>query len=267
MEGVDAARSLRADEFSDALLDLGLGLLELGTIGRDFLSELAGQVIADGDRQYEIAIGQTLHQRARAEAVGSVIGEIRLAPDVESGDRRHQVVVDPQSAHRVMRRRIDTHRHDVRILRRDVLIHLEEVAVALFDDRPAETFNRFREIEIDAPAAGSDAATFIADFLGTARSDVAGREIAEARVLPLEVVIALLLRNLIGAAGVAGSFRHPDAAVVAQRFGHQRQLRLKIAALRDARGMNLRVAGIRKVSAAPIRAPDGGGIRCLCIRR
>ena len=61
--------------------------------------------------------------------------------------------------------------------------------------------------------------------------------------------------------------RHPDAAVVAQRLGHQRQLGLVIAADRDARRMNLRVAGIGEARAALVGAPDGGGVRAARVGR
>ena len=58
-----------------------------------------------------------------------------LADHVEARDRAHQVVVDPQPAHRVVHGRIDAHRHFVRILVRDALVHLEQIAVALADGR------------------------------------------------------------------------------------------------------------------------------------
>ena len=47
-----------------------------------------------------------------------------------------------------------------------------------------------------------------------------------------------------GLAAILLPLRHPDPAVVAQRFGHQRQLALLLAADGNASGMDLRVAGI-----------------------
>ena len=61
-----------------------------------------GQVVADRVRQDEVAVGQPLHQRARAEPVGAVVGEVGLAEHVQPGDRAHQVVVHPEPAHRVV---------------------------------------------------------------------------------------------------------------------------------------------------------------------
>src|SRR6476659_8317475 len=112
-----------------------------------------------------------------------------------------------------MRRRINAHRDFVWILGGDVGVHLEKIAVALFDDVASEALDGIGEIEIDAAAAGTDAAPFVAYFLRPARGDIARREVAEAGVFALEVVIALIFRNLIGTARIARNFRHPDAAV------------------------------------------------------
>src|SRR5205807_461739 len=99
------------------------------------------------------------------------------------------------------------------------------------DDVAAEALDGIGEIEIDAASARTDAAAFVTNFLCPARGDVARREVAEAGVLALEVVVALGFRNLIGTARVAGDFRHPDPTVIAQRLRHQRQFRLEVAAL------------------------------------
>ena len=78
-----------------------------------------GEVVADGVRQDEVAVGQALHQRGGAEAVGAVVGEIGLADHEQARDGGHQVVVHPQSAHRVVHRRVDAHRHRVGVLAGD----------------------------------------------------------------------------------------------------------------------------------------------------
>ena len=49
-------------------------------------------IVANGVGQYEITVGQTLHQRRGAEAVGTVAGEVGLADSVQAGDGGHQVV-------------------------------------------------------------------------------------------------------------------------------------------------------------------------------
>jgi hypothetical protein len=124
-----------------------------------------------------------------------------------------------------MHGRVDAHRHLVRILRRDALVHLEQVAVALADPVLAEALDRVGEVEIHAAATRSNAATVVARFLGRARRDIARREIAEAGVLPLEVVVAIGLGDVAGRlADVFLPLRHPHPPVVAQRLRHEREL-------------------------------------------
>src|SRR4028119_1817458 len=83
---------------------------------------------------------------------------------------------------------------------------------------------------------------------------------AETRVFALEIVIALRLRNVLRGALIALRFRHPDPAVIAERFGHESELRLEIAALWNAGRVDLCVAGIRERRAALVCAPDRRGI-------
>ena len=160
----------------------------------------ARQVVADRVRDDEVAVGQPLHQRAGAQPVGAVIGEVRFAQHVQARQVAHQVVVDPEPAHRVVDGRVDPHRHLVRILVGDLLVHVEEVAVLLLDRLGAEPLDRVGEVEIHRQAALADAAALVADLLGVARRDVARHEVAEARILALEVVVALRLRESAPAA-------------------------------------------------------------------
>ncbi len=106
-----------------------------------------------------------------------------------------------------------------------------------------------------------DAAALVAHRLGRTRRHVARHEVAEGRVAALEVVVALGIRNLRGRTLVALVLRNPHAAVVAQALGHQRQLRLVVAAHRDARRVDLREAGVGEVRAALVRAPRGRHVR------
>ena len=145
-----------------------------------------------------------------------------------------------------MRRRVNPHRRCIRIFGCDVVIHLEQVPVSLFDRWASETADRVREIEIDAAPARTDASSFVTDFFCGARGDIG---------------------DFTWRALVAFLFRHPDASVIAQRLRHQRQLRLVFACLRNACRMNLRVAGIREIRSAPMRAPDGSAIRGLGVCR
>ena len=49
-------------------------------IGREARnSDLVGQVVLDSVRQYEVTVGQTLHQCRCTEAVGTVVREVTLA--------------------------------------------------------------------------------------------------------------------------------------------------------------------------------------------
>src|SRR5690606_12358025 len=175
-------------------------------------------------------------------------------------------VVHPQPAHRVVDGRVDAHRDLVRVLARDALVHLEQVAVLLLHSLPAEPVDGVAEVEVDAQAAGSDAAALVADVLGGAGGDVTRDQVAEGGVDPLQVVVALVVRDVAGRAGVVLAQRHPDAAVVAQRLGHERELRLVVAGDRDAGGVDLRVAGVGEVGAALVGAPDGGGVAALGVR-
>ena len=111
-----------------------LGVLERGVVDRHRrLAEERREVVVDRVRQHEVAVGEALHERRRAEPVGALVGEVRLAEHEQPGHVAHEVVVDPEPAHRVVDRGVDAHRHDVRVLVGDALVHLEEVAVALLD--------------------------------------------------------------------------------------------------------------------------------------
>ena len=66
--------------------------------------------------------------------------------------------------------------------------------------------DRVGEIQKDAQATWPDAAALVADLLGRARGDIARRQVAEARVLPLEEIVALGVRDLIRPARLAGAF-------------------------------------------------------------
>src|SRR5688500_11322284 len=182
VEGVDAARAADRKEARHALGGLALDRPEGGVVDlHALLAEELREVVADRVRQDEVAVGEPLHERRGAEAVGAVVGEVGLADDVEPGDRALQVVVHPQAAHRVVGRGVDPHRHVVGVLAGDALVHLEEVAVALRDHRLAEPLDGAREVEVDAHAAGPDATPLVDHALGGARGHVARPEVAEGR--------------------------------------------------------------------------------------
>ena len=245
----------------------GLGLRKLRAIRGRALADLGREVVADGVWQHEVAVGEALHERARAEAVRAVVAEVRFAEHEQAGHIRHEVVVHPQPAHRVMHGGIDAHRHLVGVLVGDLFVDLEEVAVTLPHLVLAQPLDGIREVQIYAQPAGADASPVVACLLRRARGDVARREVAEARVFPFEIVVALRLGDRIRRARVALLLGNPDAPVVAQRFAHQRELRLILAGDRDAGRVDLRVAGVRKERAALIGAIRGGHVAALRVRR
>src|ERR1039458_3074777 len=75
-------------------------------------------------------------------------------------------------------------------------------------------------------------------------SNIARDQIAEARVAAFEIVVALFFGNLVRRPRIALLLRDPDATIVAQRFAHQRELRLIVARYRNAGRMDLREAWI-----------------------
>ena len=68
------------DQPVDFRIDGLLSLIELRTVGRNPAPEsLVGKVVLDSVWQYEVAIGQSLHQCRRSQTVGTVVGEVALA--------------------------------------------------------------------------------------------------------------------------------------------------------------------------------------------
>src|SRR5690606_15084862 len=106
------------------------------------------------------------------------------------------------------------------------------------------------------------------DVHGVAARDVARDEVAERRIALLEEVVAVLLRDavriLVAVLLLAGD---PDAAVVAERLAHERELRLIGAALRDAGRVDLREAGVREGRARAVRAPRRRAVGALGVGR
>ena len=156
---------------------------------------------------------------------------------------------------------VDAHWLLVRIFVRDALIHVEQIPVAFGDRVLAKPIDRVGKVEIYAESTGADTATIITGFLGCAGRDVTRRQIAEARILALEEVIALRFGNGRRRTMIPLLDRHPHASVVAQRLRHERELRLMVAAHGNAGGMNLRVAGVGERRALLVRTPRGRRVR------
>ncbi len=268
MEVVDRMLPVHREQLLRLVGDRRLRLSECRVVGRHRLGpELRSQVVGDGRRQHEVAVGQALHERAGSQAVRALIGEVGLTEHVEPGHVAHQVVVDPESTHRVVDRRVDAHRHLVRVLVGDALVHLEEVPVALLDDVAPEALDRLREVEVHAVLLRTDAAPGVDFVLDRTRRDVTRDQVAERRVATLEEVVAVGGGDLVGGAGVVELRRDPDPAVVAQRLRHQRELALEVVAARDAGGMDLGEARVGEQRPAPVGAPGRGDVAGLRVRR
>ena len=159
VDRVNGALALDVEQAVHLGIHLLLGLVELRQVGADLAPDrLVGQIVLDGVRQHEVAVGQTLHQCRSTEAVGTVVGEVALADSEQAGDGGLQLVVDPDTTHRVVDGGINHHGlvvlHAVNLVGNvagehvgNLLVHLEEVAVTLHDDVEAETVDRLREVE------------------------------------------------------------------------------------------------------------------------
>lgn len=221
-----------------------LGVFEFRMRRLDFLRFCFCEVVSDCIRKDEISVGKALHQRAGAEAVGAVVGVVRFADHKEAGHVAHEEVVDPETAHGVVRGRVNAHGRFVCVFAGNAFVHFEQVPVALLDDVCAEAVDRVREVQVNAFACGADAAAFVADLFSGARGDVSRCEVAEARVLAFEIVVAFVLGDVRGGAAIAFFPGHPDASVVAEGLGHECEFGLLIAADGDAGGVDLSEARI-----------------------
>src|SRR6266446_6910121 len=167
-----------------------------------------------------------------------------------------------------MHRRINPHRRFVGVFRRNFLVDIEKISVALANGLFAQTRNSVGKIEINPASPRSDTMSFIAHFLGRARSDVARREISEAWIFSLKIIIAVRIRNIFRRFGaIFSSLWHPNASVIAQRFRHQSQFGLMLTGDGDAGGMNLSEARITKKRTAFVSAIGGGDVATARVGR
>ena len=189
-----------------------------------------------------------------------MLGIVGFPQHEQPRDRTHQLVVNPESSHRVMGGGIDAHRRAIGIVAADPLVHGHQVAVAGGDDITAFAADRVGEIQVHRTSARTDAVTGVAEFPGAAGGDIPGGHVAVGGIHPLEEVIPLLLRDVCRGSVVSGLLRQPDATVVAQAFAHQRQLALEGITAGDAGGMDLGEAGVGEQRPLAVRPPDGAGV-------
>ena len=168
MERINRPLTIGLEQGVRALAGLLLRLAKRAVRGIDLRQLGLREVVGHRRGQDEVAVREALHEGARAQTIGPLVGEVRLAADEEPRDRRHQVVVDPESAHRVVRRGVDAHRHLVGVVPGDPLVDLEEVSVLLADVVLAQPVDRASEIEIDAVPTRPYATPLVAYLLGGA---------------------------------------------------------------------------------------------------
>src|SRR6185437_4548444 len=260
MNGVHGTLAVNREQSGCAIRDLALGIPELGHVRIDGVDTATRQIVADRVRNHEISVRQTLHERTRSESVGAVVREVRFAQRIKTGNGRHQIVVDPETAHGIMRRWVDTHRNLVRVLVGDALVHLEQITVSLGDGLRTESLDGIGKVEVHTAAGLTDTTALVAHLLCRAGRDVARAKITKRRILALQIIIPLGSRYFIGRTLVPLRLWYPHASIVAQRLAHQRELGLIVAAHGNARWMDLRVARIRERRPSLVRTPDGGRV-------
>ncbi len=85
---------------------------------------------------------------------------------VQAGNGGLEVVVYPESAHGVVDGGEDLHGGLVGVVSGDLLVHLEEVAVAGADNVLAEAGDGVFEVEVNAESGRGDTTAVVANFLG-----------------------------------------------------------------------------------------------------
>ena len=171
-----------------------------------------------------------------------------------------------------MNGRVDTHGHFVGVITRDALIHIEEVAVLGGHCSLAHALDGLGEVQVHAARNAIDlranAASLIAHVLCLAACDITRNEVAEGGVDALQVVVAIFFGNVARILfAVLSLLGNPNTTVVTQGLGHQRQLGLLVAVLRDAGRVNLGEAGVREVCALAVCTPDCGSVAAHRVRR
>ena len=123
------------------------------------------------------------------------------------------------------------------------------------------------EVEEDGETRLIDAEAGVATLLGGAAGHVARDEVAESRVATLQVEVAVLIGDVIGGLlaeadglSVLLLLGDPDAAVVAERLGHEGELGLDVSVDGDAGGVDLAVAGVGEIGALAVSLHGGGAV-------
>ena len=275
MDGIHGFGTIDGEEFVDSFLnglfrndeflraDIGLGL-----------RKLLGKVIADCNGNYEISVSESLHKSGCSESVSTVIGEVGLTYCEKSGNGCLEIVIDPDSTHRIVDCGIYHHRFLPRGRSRDFLIHVEEVAVTLCHSLMTETVDCLGEIEEYRFSGFIYTESGITTLLCSTGSHVTGYKVSECGVTALEIVVAILFRYLGCLDFVFAEFLHileflgnPNTSVVTETFAHKSQLALLVTVYRDTGGVNLSEAGIGEIRAFLIALNRGGAVAVHSVRR
>ena len=159
VDRVDRTLTLDVHQTVDFLFHALFSLFKLRQISRNTWPYiLIGQIVLNRVRQYEVTIGQALHQCGSTEAVGTVVREVTFTDGKQALDGSLQLVVNPDTTHRIVDSGEDHHRviifHTVdfvgeftRIHIGDFLIHIKEVTIALANDVDTKALDRLREVE------------------------------------------------------------------------------------------------------------------------
>ena len=168
VEIIHRALALDLEQFVHARLRRCFGFLHLGALHVYLVEFAARQIVGERVGNDKVAVGQPLHERARAQTIGAVVAEVGLAQHKEAGDAALQVVIHPQTAHDVVERRIDAHGRLVGVLACNALVHVEEVAVAVAYHPFAQPFDGVCKVQIDAVLQFTHTVAGIHHYLGGA---------------------------------------------------------------------------------------------------
>ncbi len=190
-----------------------------------------------------------------------MVGEVRLPQHKQARKVAHQVIVDPQTTHRVVHGGKNPHGRLVGILPGDLVVHVKKVRIPLLHRLLPEPTDRLGEIQIHPEARLAHPPALVTHPLRRPGGDIPRRQVAVARIEPLQEIVTLPFRNLRRGAPVPLLLGYPDATVIAERFGHQRELGLVIPRDRDAGRVDLGETGVGKERPPPVGPPDRRGVR------
>src|ERR1700722_7782838 len=126
------------------------------------------------------------------------------------------MIVNPKAAHRVVRRRINPHRHLVGVFPSYFFIDVEDIAVLFAYLIDTHAVNGIGKVQVDTATVWPDTSTLVTHLFSCSRSNITRDQITEVGIAAFEIVIAVTLLNIIGSARVAFLLWNPHAPVIAQ---------------------------------------------------